>query len=376
MSLYPALSQTKLEYSIQILDPLTKPTYQEKDTTQLSNYQNYVLQAQSSKHWSDVEFDGFTLPAQGQSKPYCKKWVSWGCDNIKEHPQNKHYAEHKLKTCKIAFCPLCFESWINRQANKTTRRLQKFLEKKKFNFRHIMLSPPQKQAESMTYDQLKKWLDSTLKIANIKTACVVFHPFRFQDRKKSIPYRSPHFHLLVYDRVTNTTEFYNKTQWLIKNKGNMKTEVDIFNCVRYLLSHAGVRKRTHVIRYLGYVSYRKLKVEKEPNIQGCPYCELPLRIFSINFNAKHRPPPIDYVGLWDSSCFSPLVDIDNDTKIPFYQMSENPDSDIDYTEELIYSFEELLLIKNHSSVISNRKYDVSLLKFKTSRYCRRLEEFI
>ncbi|MCH7647127.1 MAG: hypothetical protein IIA83_00765, partial [Thaumarchaeota archaeon] len=94
------------------------------------------------------------------------------------------------------------------------------------------------------------------------------------------------------------------------------------------------------------------------------------------FNAKHRSPPIDYVGLWDSSCFSPLVDIDNDTKIPFYQMSENPDSDIDYTEELIYSFEELLLIKNHSSVISNRKYDMSLLKFKTSRYCRRLEEFI
>jgi len=375
MSLYPAYTQTKLEYAIQTQDPLAKTTCQEKDTTQLSNYQNYVHQAQSSKYWKEVEFDGFTLPAQGQSKPYCKKWISWGCDNTKQHPQNKHYAEHKLKTCKVAFCPLCFESWINRQANKTTKRLQKFLDYKKFKFRHIILSPPQKQAESMPYEELKKWLNRALKVANIRTACVVFHPFRFQDNDKSMPYVSPHFHLLVYGKVTNTTEFYNKTQWLIKNKGDMQTEIDIFNCVRYWLSHAGVRKRTHVIRYLGDISYRKLKVEKEPKIQGCPYCDLPLRIFSINFNGKHRPPPIDHVGLWDSSCFSLIDDIDNDTKIPFYQMNDEPKSDIDYNEELIYSFEELLSIKTNMGIISDYKYEISLLKHKTSTNCQKIESF-
>jgi len=55
-------------------------------------------------------------------------------------------------------------------------------------------------------------------------------------------------------------------------------DIDIFNCVRYLLSHAGVRKKTHVIRYLGDISYRKLKVEKEPQKHFCPYCKLPLRL--------------------------------------------------------------------------------------------------
>ena len=129
------------------------------------------------------------------------------------------------------------------------------------------------------------------------------------------------------------------------------------------------------MRYLGDISYRKLKVEKEPQIQGCPYCNLPLRIFSINFDTKHRPPPIDYVGLWDSSCFSPIVDIDNDTQIPFYEMNDEPENNTDYSEELIFSFEELLSIKTNSSKIANYKYDMSLLKFKTAISCKTITSF-
>lgn len=34
------------------------------------------------------------------------------------HPNGKHYAEHENKTCKVANCPKCFESWINRKIIK------------------------------------------------------------------------------------------------------------------------------------------------------------------------------------------------------------------------------------------------------------------
>ena len=51
---YPAYSQTILE------EPQT-------------SYQNYVQQAKESPYWKQAEFDGFTLPAQGLSKPYCNK---------------------------------------------------------------------------------------------------------------------------------------------------------------------------------------------------------------------------------------------------------------------------------------------------------------
>jgi len=364
--LYPAYSQTILD-SVILEKPISKIDPNENKTA----YQNYVQQGKDSKDWKYANFEGFVLPAQGQSKAYCNKWISYGCDNIKEHPKNQHYAEHSLKSCKVSFCPLCFESWIGRQANRTTKRLSKFLEKRKFNFRHVILSPPPNQAQNMSYPKLKKWLDFSLKIANIKTASIIFHPFRF-NKDKSIPYVSPHFHLLVYGHITNTTEFYNKTKWNIKNKGDLKNDKDIFSCVRYLLSHAGVKKRTHAVRYLGDISYRKLKVEKEGIIPHCPYCNLPLRIFSINFDSKHEPPPIDHVGLWNPDCFSPVDDNGNDTKIPFYQMN---DDEKEYSEELIYSFEELLHVKMNSSIIANHKYFYNQLKFKSALSCKTITSF-
>jgi len=358
-----------------------------------SNFENYVKSARATKiivdeqgnihrgvtYWSQAFFDEFVLPAQGQSKPYCKKWISYGCNNTKQHPKGKHYAEHEQKTCKTAHCPKCFVSWINRQANRSTRRFMKFSKNKQFSFRHIVLSPPQERAKTMTYNELKKWLENALKVANIKTCAIVFHPFRFQDREKVQPYNSPHFHLLVYGKVTNTTEFYSKTQWLIKNKGDMKTDVDIFNCVRYLLSHAGVRKRTHVIRYLGDISYRKLKVEKEPKYHFCPYCELPLTIFFIRSSPKSLKPPIDYVGLWEPSNFFPYypnADTQEEEGVPFYELKQENEDDSDYYERQIYSFEDILAVKTNLPKITQRKYEISQTRFLTSLNSQKLDTFL
>ena len=69
---YPALTQTKfenrLEFDVIGNDPLEKSTYQEIDSIRLSNFQNYVYQAQSSKFWKGVSFEGFKLPGQGRAK--------------------------------------------------------------------------------------------------------------------------------------------------------------------------------------------------------------------------------------------------------------------------------------------------------------------
>ena len=357
---YPALTQSNLERT--------------------SNFENYVKASRATKpiideqenihrgktYWSSAYFDGYVLPAQGQAKPYCKKWISWGCNNTKQHPNGKHYAQHEQKTCKTAHCPKCHVSWINRQASRTTRRCMKFLENKNYNFKHIVLSPPQERAKHMSVDDLKKWLAFACKVANIKTCAVFFHPFRFHDNEKVQPYVSPHFHLLVYGRITNTTEFYNKTRWLIKNKGELKRDIDIFNCVRYLLSHAGVKKGTQVVRYLGDISYRKLKVEKDPQRHVCPYCELPLTIFFIKDSPKSLKPPLNHVGLWESSNFEPYYPNDKSHKeqgVPFYELNKNPESELDYKEYLHYSFEEILAVNMALPEILERKYEVNNLKF-------------
>jgi len=373
---YPAPTQTKLELGKvenEFLPALFTPAAIYDDLAQFTNYQIYVDYARFDPSWKDAEWNGFKLPAQGTAKEYCGKWVSWGCNNILAHPKNMHYCEHQVKTCKTAPCPICVESWINRQANRSTRRAMKFLENKQYSFRHVVLSPPS-EVKSMSYNGLNRWLRKVMKIANIKTAMIVFHPFRFANKSKKInPYVSPHFHLLVYDKLLNTTEFYNKTKWLIKNKGDLETEVDIFNCVRYMLSHAGIKSKTHTIRYTGEISYRKLKVEKEPGKHRCPYCDLPLRIFFIKNIENHKPPPIDFVGLWDAKCFSPVDTITDDTKIPFYSLKEDS---TDYEEHLIYSFEELFSVNINSPVIVDEIRKLRELKHKTSIKCKKLEDFI
>jgi len=101
-----------------------------------------------------------------------------------------------------------------------------------------------------------------------------------------------------------------------------------------------------------------------------------LKIFSINFNSKHEPPPIDHVGLWNPSCFSPVYHDGNDTKIPFYQMNEGFKNDYEsYSEELIYSFEELMHVKLNSNKICEQKYFYNQLKFKSTLSCHSILSF-
>ena len=392
--MYPALTQSKckildsyIENQITTHDPFVKPQYTEQENVNPSNFEMYVKAAKASRiivddddnihkgstYWSEAEWSGFTLPSQGQSKDYCKKWVSYGCNNTKQHPQNHHYAEHSLKSCKTKSCPKCHVDWINRLANHATQRFMKFTEDKKFFFRHIVLSPPP-SAANQSYVQLKKWFDKVLKIANIKTASFVFHPFRFRDNEKIQPYAAPHFHLIVYGKVTNTTEFYNKTKWLIKNKGDLKKELDIFNCVRYMLSHSGVNGRKFSIIYLGDISYRKLKVEKEPSTHDCPHCNLPLTIYRIVKSTKSLAPPIDHVGLWDSSCFEIVVidDLDKEPRVPYYDINEDTGK---VQEKLLYSFEEILSIKMARKPISDRNFALIQAQYPTALQCHSIQEF-
>jgi len=151
-----------------------------------------------------------------------------------------------------------------------------------------------------------------------------------------------------------------------------------FNCVRYLLSHAGVRKGTQVVRYLGDISYRKLKVEKEPQKHFCPYCELPLTIFFIKDSPKSKKPPINHVGLWEPSNFFPYYpneDSLNEEGVPFYELKRENEDDSDYYERQIYSFEDILYVKTNLPKIVHRKYEISQTRFVTSLNCQKLEDF-
>lgn len=349
--------------------------FQDKELESKSNFRYYLDYARFSKGWKEIEFDGWRLPAQGEFKQYCQKWNFLGCANIEKHPGKQHYAEHQLYECKTSGCPKCVESWINRNANRGTQRWMKYKEQNPYAvLRSVILSPPP-SAYGQSYSQLKKWLKSVLKTANITTCSIIFHPFRFHDKKKLKPFHSPHFHLITSNYLTNTTQFYNKTKWLIKNKGDLETELDIFHNLRYVFSHCGVKTRTHAIRWLGDVSYRKLKVEKQENPSHCPYCSLPLVLFRLNPVMKCKPPPINFVGLYDHDAYIPVYIEDNDTKIPFYDLVDNPKSTIEYEEFEIFSFEMQLLQKFRLPGVLAAIQDFKQLIRKTVSKCIMMDDF-
>jgi len=392
MSLYPAKSESNLDYIIE-----DDKKFSDFDSLEnLSNFKNYVFQAQNGdelcknceklqkqvgisekivcKHnWKSAEFNDFTLPAQGRSSDYCKKWISYGCGNTKQHPSGLHYAKHQQKSCKKAECPLCFQDWINQLAYRSMRRFIEFAKDKPFNFRHVILSPPQKVALEMSDKALQKYLKKTLVALNVETCAVVYHPFRFLDKKKSMPYASPHFHLIAYGRITNTTIFNKETGWFVKNKGDLKNEKGIRNCMAYLLSHTGIKKRKHTIKYLGDISYRKLKVEKETKDNSCPHCNLPLTIYRIVKSTKSPPPAIDHDGLWDPSCFEIVIidDDDQEPRIPFYEIND----DGNLYERQLYSFTEILSVKTARKAISDRNYALSQAQYPTALQCHSIQEF-
>ena len=107
--------------------------------------------------WSTAfHYDGFTLPAQGEYKAYCKKWFSKGCNNTRQHPDNLHYAEHTLKSCKMAgHVQNVLKIGLTNKLTVQLKDVMKYLENKQYNFRHIVLSPPLK-AKDLQLQILKK----------------------------------------------------------------------------------------------------------------------------------------------------------------------------------------------------------------------------
>ena len=174
-----------------------------------------------------------------------------------------------------------------------------------------------------------------------------------------------------------------KMNWTVKNIGNLDESINLFSTMRYLLSHCGVKKRAHSVRYLGGISYRKLKVEKEPKFLFCPYCELPLTIGKQVLNPKHNPPPLyemkdnkksGFVGLVKPGIFEALA-YDEEMKIPYYDLVDDSNP-LSVVEEMIYSFEEKLQVKIKMAKRTNLKYELTLLTHPTAKTSQKLTSFI
>ena len=266
---------------------------------------------ENSLNWNDVESeDGYKLPSTLDPHSWCGQWIWKGCMNVPGHEHTEAHGKGVVKTfkkqCFRANCEECASSWISREANKSTSRLEHYQNLTNEESKHIILSPPA-WLLNVPISELRKEAYKILKNVNAKGGCLIAHPFRaykqtqLDGQIKSIWYPRIHFHVVGFGWLDHIVENYKKSGWVVKNKGERNSN---YGTIRYILSHAGIKKGYHTLTWFGDLSYSKLSMpnyENESNL--CPYCsEKMVRVLTCD-GSLDRPPPtpleaIVDVALW------------------------------------------------------------------------------
>lgn len=252
----------------------------------------------NSLNWYDVESkDGYKLPSTEDPHEWCGSWIWKGCLNVPGHKDTEAHGKGFVKTfqkqCYRASCEKCASSWISRESNKSSSRLEHYQNMTKLESKHIILSPPAWLLD-VPISELRKEAYKILKNVNAKGGCLIAHPFRahkqiqLDGKTKSVWYPRVHFHVIGFGWLEHIVENYRKSGWVVKNKGERDSN---YGTIRYILSHAGIKKKYHTLTWFGDLSYSKLIMpEYENELNLCPYCsEKMVRIEERDFSGE--PPP-------------------------------------------------------------------------------------
>ncbi len=334
-----------------------KPYFAKKE---LSDASKRWLINHNETNWKDIELtQGYqtkqkgktifkdlvwTLPGIAEKKNDCGDWLSKGCFNTKDHPQNKVNVIHKKKSCFRSKCDYCWlEKWLARESTRATRRIEKYAETwKRLNLKydrchifekrrslkpiHVIISPSWKD-KFMRFDLLKQKARMLIELAGIEGGLLIYHPFSYNEKESKWITR-PHFHCVGYGWVVDTKKISNEEGWVIKNK---KTRDSLHSTIYYQLSHAGVSNDIHSITWFGLLSYRakyslNYKVEDEEPHDFCDYCGF--MFVECVFVGTDRPPDYEFSGLVDCRDWVALETVDEavDRKNERKNKKEKPQS--------------------------------------------------
>ena len=252
----------------------------------------------NSLNWYDVEHQGYKLPSTLDPHSWCGQWIWKGCLNVPGHKHTEAHGKGFVKTfqkqCFRANCEKCASSWISRESNKSASRLEHYQNMTNQESKHIIISPPA-WLLNKPISELRKDAYKVLKNLNAKGGCLIAHPFRaykqiqLDGKTKSVWYPRIHFHVVGFGWLGNTAENYRKSGWIVKSKGERDSN---YGTIRYILSHAGIKKGYHTLTWFGDLSYSKLSMPKYENeLNLCPYCsEKMVRVLDVD-GSMGEPPP-------------------------------------------------------------------------------------
>lgn len=282
-------------------DPASKPTnFQpqfasyERSNDDKVTVESYVMDQQVRTNWLSVEYGGWKMPATSEPHDWCGKWQHRGCLDSYNHEKhgfgNKIFLKQYKSSCYRPKCSVCYRQWIIRQANRSTRRIDRYAKLSKKKPFHLMISVSERD-RNLPYTVMKKKLGDIMRELDVYGAAVIFHPFRLKKPERKQWYFSPHFHLVCYGEIQGRIGYVAKKYgWYIKY---LKVRKSVYQTFCYLLSHCGIKKSYRSLIWMGALSYGKLKLEKEPKTNLCPCCGIKL-IEIYQYGVDPVVPPDQY----------------------------------------------------------------------------------
>ncbi len=236
-------------------------------------------------------FEHFKLVGHGRvTNSKCGSFKTfWGCNRRELHDhvgldgvnyKDKGYFKPVFLSCDKPSCPVCYKyGWASREAHKIEVRLAEGA-RLYGHVEHIGVTIPPEFYNLSYADLRKKVLDLCMRLGIIG-GCLIFHGFRYNERKEW--YWSPHFHVLGFVQGgvachhckvkcfkgcggfrDKCYRLFEQDRCIVDCYGERKT---VGGTAWYQLNHAAVLtdvKRFHVVTWFGCCSYRRLKVLLRP----------------------------------------------------------------------------------------------------------------
>ncbi|MCG2701584.1 hypothetical protein L6273_00400 [Candidatus Parcubacteria bacterium] len=250
-------------------------------------------------------------PAIEQSKNALVFWKlpKWdtsrvGCGDVigvKACPNGDNKPKLLHQRCFRPECPVCYQAWGNREANRVVERLEAGEKlyhsegKKLYRVRHIVFSPEQNTALELMgsvdgFKKLRCECNSVIKKAGLLGGCIIFHSHR-KDIVDGVAvwFYSPHFHVLGYGYLINSDKFYVVSGgWIYKNKGVRNT---VKGTISYLLTHSGLGyvegiRVFHSVTWFGIFGYSRMVIKsvvRKVVYEQCEVCNADLHSYDVSY---------------------------------------------------------------------------------------------
>lgn len=189
--------------------------------------------------------------------------------------------------CTNINCPTCYLASIKKSSMRVAERFEKILKLlKKLNLtktgiRHISFNVMPRKI-NVYRDLMLERKSLTLIIKKyVGSGILVFHPRRFEKDaagEKVFPLNlvySPHFHFIGHIYLPKGDIFEKKHGFNYSAISRLYNRKSVYNCVKYLLTHAGYFKNRHILTWINHYSYNKLvkiNVHKHKTPIQCIMC--------------------------------------------------------------------------------------------------------